>query len=119
MIEQWHYFQNISFPIYYRVGQNENDNIDLVLQSDNDDIWFHASEHSSCHVVLKMPQMYISKKQLFTIIKRGAQICKQSTNRIKNKSNIEITYCKVSQLKIDETSTGTVHIQGNHQNLSV
>ena len=119
MIEQWHYFQNILFPIYYQVGQNENDNIDLILQSDNDDIWFHASEYSSCHVILKMPQTYISKKQLFTIIKRGAQICKQSTNRIKTKSNIEITYCKVSQLTIDDSRTGTVHIQGNHRSLSV
>ena len=112
-------FPKIDEEVTYYIGTSAKDNFAVIDEGDDDDIWFHASEHSSCHVVLKMPQTYISKKQLFTIIKRGAQICKQNTNRMKNKSNIEITYCKVSQLKIDETRIGTVHIQGNHRNLSV
>ena len=119
MIEQWHVFQNISHPVCYNIGKNAQDNKDMILNSSEDDMWFHASDESSCHVVAKLPKIIFSKKQLTTIIKRGAQLCKQNTNSIKMCKNVKITYCYIGQLKVDEYQVGSVSINGHSKTINI
>ena len=119
MIEQWHVFQNISHPIPYYIGKNAQDNKDMILKSNDDDIWFHAYDQSSCHIVVKLPDVCFSKKQLNTIIKRGAQLCKQNTNSLKTCENIKVTYCYVGKLQVDEYQVGSVHINGNSKTIII
>jgi len=55
------------------------------------DLWFHAKDVSSCHVVCEVPDN-LSKKDMKYIIKVGALLCKSNTNNIKSIKNITIIY---------------------------
>lgn len=119
MIEQWHVFQNISFSILFYIGKNANDNIDMILKSDAEDLWFHVSNESSCHVIAKVHHHKLSKKQKMTVIKRGAQLCKQNTNRVSKQKQADICFCYVNQLQVNQEQIGSVFINGTHKNIIV
>ena len=88
-----------SYKIF--VGDNANENNQLVYESGNYDIWLHLEDYPSCHVIIKnKPFEYkdlknsklIKNKKLIT---RGACLCK-SNSKYKHEENINIiyTYCK-------------------------
>ena len=47
-----------------------------------DDLWFHAKDVSSCHVVCEVPDDIKKKKELMYIIKIGALLCKNNTQKL-------------------------------------
>lgn len=94
----YHRFPNIPIQIEYRVGCNARENTLLINESNANDIWFHAADHSSCHVIARMPQTTLTKKQVNTIIKMGCVLCKQHTNKLKSEKNIEFNYTKVKYI---------------------
>jgi predicted ribosome quality control (RQC) complex YloA/Tae2 family protein len=102
------YFDNIKKEITYLIGENATDNFAVIDASDTaTDIWFHSKEGSSCHVVAKIPG-HLTKKELMTICKKGALLCKLNTSKLKKQSNVEIIYtkiCNVTKTNID----GLVH----------
>jgi predicted ribosome quality control (RQC) complex YloA/Tae2 family protein len=49
------YIDAVKDNIEFRVGQNAKDNFDIIDHSGPDDIWFHISQQSSCHVVATIP----------------------------------------------------------------
>lgn len=92
------YIQSINREIPYLVGTNAQDNFDIIDESDLTDIWFHLSEHSSCHVIAKMPQdIKLDKKQKLHIIKQGALICKQHS-KYKSEKNLQIIFTFLSNI---------------------
>lgn len=91
------FFENIDNEITYYIGKNAKDNFNVIDLGNPDDIWFHAKEISSCHVLAKIPDLY-NKKELQTIIKRGALICKQNTNKLTNLTHVEIIYTCVKNI---------------------
>ena len=92
------YIQSINREIPYLVGTNAQDNFDIIDESDLTDIWFHLSEHSSCHVIAKMPQdITLDKKQKLHIIKQGALICKQHS-KYKSEKNLQIIFTFLSNI---------------------
>lgn len=105
------YFDNIKKEITYLIGENAADNFAVIDAANNPktDIWFHAQDGSSCHVVAKMPsQQHLTKKELLTICKKGGLLCKLNTAKLKKQSNVEIIYtktCNVTKTNID----GLVH----------
>lgn len=117
MIEQWHAFQNIPFSILFYIGKNAHDNIQMISKSCSEDLWFHASDESSCHVIAKVHDTNLSKKQKMTIVKRGAQLCKQNTNKLSKQKQINVCYCYVNQLQINNESVGSVYINGITKNI--
>ena len=94
------YFDNIKKEISYLIGENAADNFAVIDAADNPtaDIWFHSKEGSSCHVVAKIPNQQLNKKELMTICKKGGLLCKLNTHKLKKQSNVEIIYTKIGNI---------------------
>ena len=92
------YLDNIKKEITYLIGENAADNFAVIDASDSaNDIWFHARDGSSCHVVAKIPGQ-LNKKELMTICKKGGFLCKLNTPKLKKQSNVEIIYTKIGNI---------------------
>lgn len=100
MITETIYFENLQREFTYLIGKNAEDNFGIIDASNPEDIWFHISGYSSCHVVLKIPTNgeNLCKKTLRTIIKKGALLCKINTNKLKNEKNVEVIYTPIKNV---------------------
>jgi len=84
--------------IDFYVGQNAQENHDLLDEADEHDLWFHVSEHPSCHVIGKIPKdVDLDKSELAKIAKQGAIICK-SFSKFKSDKNVKIDYTRVKNV---------------------
>jgi predicted ribosome quality control (RQC) complex YloA/Tae2 family protein len=92
------FLQGLNIEITFYIGQNCNENFDVIDKGDKDDLWFHANECSSCHVVANIPKN-ISKNDKKYIIKAGALLCKNNTNKLKKNRNVEIVYTKIKNIE--------------------
>lgn len=96
--------ENISFPniipiIRYYIGRNKEDNFNIIDLACPNDIWIHAFQIASAHIIISIPNdSKFSKKQLRIIIKKGVDFCKQYTNKIYNKKKVEFIYTKVKNI---------------------
>jgi predicted ribosome quality control (RQC) complex YloA/Tae2 family protein len=111
--------ENIFIPqlkdtITFYVGKNAKDNFDVIDMGSDDDIWFHANNISSSHVVAIIPDD-IDKKELKSIVKIGAQLCKQNTSKLVSLKNVEIIYTKLKHVSktsvlgcVQTTNTKTI-----------
>jgi len=96
------FIQCINCDIVFNIGENSQDNFDLLDDSLDDDIWFHVNKHPSAHVIASIPlDKKINKKQMGKIIIQGAVLCKQYSKYASEK-NIEIIYTKVKFVKKTE-----------------
>ena len=89
------FFDNIVDDVIYYIGTSASDNFKVIDMGKPDDIWFHAKDLSSCHVVAQIPD-YIDKQGIKTIIKRGVQLCKQNTNKLSIIENVDFIYTKIN-----------------------
>jgi predicted ribosome quality control (RQC) complex YloA/Tae2 family protein len=105
------YFDNIKKEVTYLIGENAADNFVVIDASLDKDIWFHSKEGSSCHVVAKIPDNLLNKKELLTICKKGSLLCKLNTPKFKKQSNVEIIYTNVSNITKTNID-GLVHTTG-------
>jgi predicted ribosome quality control (RQC) complex YloA/Tae2 family protein len=105
------YFDNIKKEVTYLIGENAADNFVVIDASLDKDIWFHSKEGSSYHVVAKIPDNLLSKKELLTICKKGSLLCKLNTPKFKKQSNVEIIYTNVSNITKTNID-GLVHTTG-------
>jgi predicted ribosome quality control (RQC) complex YloA/Tae2 family protein len=84
-----------------------------------DDIWIHAHNHTSCHVVAQIPDVVLhiqnSKTRrhiLKRIAKQGAVLCKRFSKQHANAKKVEIMH-RVAK-HVEKTSTpGEVRIHGD------
>ncbi len=108
MKEQSIFIQPLNQVFTYKIGQNQSDHFNMIDSSGQNDVWFHANGESSCHVICSVPPE-IKKEELRYLIKQGALLCKQNTNKLKSQKNVEIIYAKIK----DVTKTniaGTVNV---------
>jgi hypothetical protein len=90
---------NISSEITYYIGKDAKDNFDIIDKANPEDIWIHASDCSSCHVIAVIHnENYLSKKQKYSIIINGIHLCLQNTNSLHQQKNIEFSYTKVKNV---------------------
>ena len=92
------FLQGLNREITFYVGQNKNENFDVIDKGEPGDLWFHANEISSCHVVANIPKD-INKKEIKYIIKAGALLCKKYTNKLKSLTDVEIIYTEVENVE--------------------
>jgi predicted ribosome quality control (RQC) complex YloA/Tae2 family protein len=92
------YIQGLEREIVFHIGCNQYENFQIIDMCSSDDLWFHASNVSSCHVVSIIPPDIIDKKNLQYIIKAGALLCKNNTNKLKSLKKIEIIYTKIQNI---------------------
>ena len=96
------YVQGLNMEIQFLVGKHQNENSTLIDYANPNDLWFHASNVSSCHVVALLEdesEKIFDKKSLKYIVKQGALLCKKYTAKLSNIKNVEIIYTKVQNVK--------------------
>src|SRR5687768_4490993 len=79
-----------------RVGDNAQDNWDLVDESSQNDIWFHVDNHPSCHVVLNVGERRQSPHK--TVLNYCAALCKEGS-KVSNHKNIKIIHTEIKNVK--------------------
>lgn len=110
------YLKNINRDIVYLIGTNAQDNFDVIDASQPDDLWFHVKDMPSCHVVAKIPDDISDRKQILSIAKRGAILCKQHS-KYSSVQNLEIIYTAIKNVEktaipgsVNTTSTKSVKV---------
>jgi predicted ribosome quality control (RQC) complex YloA/Tae2 family protein len=94
------FFENIQKEIEYIIGNNKTENFEIIDNSQPDDVWIHANNVPSCHVIVKIGKDKIDRKEFKKLIKRGALLCRQYTNKIKNDNNVsEFVFTRVKNVK--------------------
>lgn len=83
--------------VVYYIGTNALDNFAVIDKGAPEDLWFHANDVSSCHVVAKINEV-LDKRQLKSIIKKGALICKQNTSKLNTNDRVEFIYTRVQNV---------------------
>lgn len=104
------FIQALKREIVFYIGKNQNENFDVIDMATNDDLWFHAKDESSCHIVCEIPND-LNKKELQYIIKVGALLCKNNTNKLKNIPKVAIIYTQIKNVT-KTTVEGCVITQG-------
>jgi predicted ribosome quality control (RQC) complex YloA/Tae2 family protein len=101
------FFSGFNRNIVYLVGLNAQDNFNVIDLGKQDDIWFHVTDLPSCHVVAQVAdEENLSKKELHTIIKRGAFLCKQHSAH-SHVPKLQICYTKLVNVQ-KSSPVGTV-----------
>jgi predicted ribosome quality control (RQC) complex YloA/Tae2 family protein len=91
------FIQPLKREIIYYIGKNKDDNFKVIDAGKSDDLWFHAENESSSHIVCIVPDD-IDKSDLKYIIKVGALLCKNNTNKLKSQKNVEIIYTQIKNV---------------------
>ena len=91
------FIQGLKREIVFYIGKNKGDNFEVIDNGKSNDIWFHAKDISSCHVVCELPED-IDKKEMRYIIKVGALLCKNNTNKLKGCKNVEVIYTEIKNV---------------------
>jgi len=94
--------QGLKREVTFYIGKTQSENFEVIDKGSPDDLWFHAKDVSSCHVVCEVPEN-LNKKELAYIIKTGALLCKNNTNKLKGLKNVEIIYTKIENVYKTET----------------
>lgn len=103
------YIASLKDSIDFKIGQNSQDNFDIIDSSNPNDIWFHLYGESSCHVIASInPEIKLDKKQKRQIITQGALLCKQNSKH-KSSKNVNIIYTEIKNIEKTEI-VGTVHV---------
>ena len=103
------YIASLKDSIDFKIGQNSQDNFDIIDISNPNDLWFHLYGESSCHVIATIkPEVKLDKKQKRQIITQGALLCKQNS-RHKSAKNVNIIYTEIKNIEKTET-IGTVQV---------
>lgn len=96
----------------YTIGKNAEHNTELCDTAAPDDIWFHAGNTSSAHLILRNPEA-LSLKQLVQAgtIYRMAVALRQHHQKFKGLDPIPITYCQCRYIKTTRIP-GAVNVLG-------
>ena len=78
------------------IGENKNENWQIIDESAKNDIWFHIENFPSCHVIFSAKDGYIvSKKD----IKYIANICKIHTKKCSFLKNTRVNYTEIKNIR--------------------
>ena len=91
------FIQKAKREIAFHIGKNQEDNFEVIDKGSANDLWFHAKDVSSCHVVCVLPQD-VDRKALCSIVKAGALLCKNNTSKLKGLKNVEVIYTQIKNI---------------------
>ena len=102
--------------ITFLIGTSKEDNDQVINKGNPGDIWFHARGISSCHVlaILSNLDIKLDKKEIKQIIRKGAELVRQHTAKLRSVNKIEIIYTDISYVEKTKHK-GCVNIDPNHQ----
>lgn len=107
------FIQGLNRDITFYIGQNQSENFDVIDMGSQDDLWFHAENTSSTHIVASIPEN-LDKKDIKYIIKVGCLLCKTYTNKLKSLKNVEFVYTQIKNIEKTETP-GCVKIKNERK----
>jgi predicted ribosome quality control (RQC) complex YloA/Tae2 family protein len=82
--------------IVYRLGRNAKENFELIDEADQNDWWFHLSDHPSGHCIIDSSTVDKSM-----IIFAGNLVKEHS--KLKNQKNIKIIYTQIKNITKTKT----------------
>lgn len=77
----------------FKIGENAQDNWNILDTVNSTDIFFHLSSFPSCYVILKCNELPDED-----MIKIGSGLCKANT-KYKNLKNIKVDYCRCDNIE--------------------
>ncbi len=83
------------------IGENAEDNQQLVLNCDGNDYWAHISGYPSAHAVIRNPS---GSRVHNKVIKRACCIIKSASNNCKSVPKLQFDVCRISNLVTTDTS---------------
>ena len=97
--------------ITFFIGTNRYENYNIIDLANPNDLWFHANDDPSCHVIAVMP-ISVNKHTKHKIITQGCLLCKQNTNSLKRISKqIDFVISRVDNLIKIEEHVGAIMFQ--------
>ena len=90
--------QGLDKELTFVIGKNKSENFEVIDMGSDNDLWFHANDISSCHVVCLLSDTDVDKKDMRYVIKAGALLCKNNTNKLKSMKNVEIIYTQIKNI---------------------
>jgi predicted ribosome quality control (RQC) complex YloA/Tae2 family protein len=98
------YFADLDKEITFYIGTNARDNFAVIDEGEPNDLWFHAEQVSSCHVIAVIPgDEMLTKKTMEQIIMQGCLLCKENTHKLKTEKNARFIYTTLSNIKKTKT----------------
>ena len=87
-------YNNTTYTII--IGKNKHENWSIIDDASGTDLWFHISQMSSCHVILKnYEKINLVPRQ---VIKRCAYLCKINS-LAKTIAKCDVIYASISNVK--------------------
>lgn len=95
----------LNYKVNFLIGRNAQDNFDVIDEGFEDDLWFHAKDVPSCHVVCLLPnEIKLSNENIKMLIQKGAEFCKQYTKKISHLHNIPFIYAEIKNITKSKTA---------------
>ena len=104
------------------IGQNAQDNWDIICSSNPEDLWFHLSDHPSSHIIKTEWANIACRSTPATagviprhIIRYAAELCK-NRSKLRAEKKVEVIFTKVKNVKlgVDVGSVKTRKTQSIH-----
>ena len=92
------YIPKLKLKVKFLIGKDAKNNTEIINQSQDNDLWFHVNDLSSCHVIAFIHDLNISRKDLRYIVIQGALLCKQNS-KYRSDNNIEIIYTRIKNVE--------------------
>ena len=80
-----------------KVGENGQDNWELIRGAGQNDLWFHVENNPSTHVILEVGKV---KKIHKSVINFCAALTKEGS-KLKNNKKVKIIYTEIRNVKIN------------------
>lgn len=93
--------------IVFIAGKNASDNTNLINSSEENDIWFHLADGPSSHVVAKVHNLVMTRKQRKAVIRKGAKISKMISKHSSTKS-LAISYSLIKDVITTNVPGGVI-----------
>ena len=79
----------------FQIGENANDNWDILKKSKQNWIWFHLDNLPSPYIILAEPIKTLKKNSKFKeVINHGCLLCKENSKYSNQKVKVIWTTCK-------------------------
>ena len=83
------------FTYTIKIGENAQDNWDIISESNQNDIWFHVENHPSCHVIILTNNR---KKIHKSVINHAASLCKEGC-KLNSVKKLKIIYTEIKNIR--------------------
>lgn len=90
--------------IVFLVGTSKEENDKVIDAGNPGDLWFHARNTSSCHVLAILSNLLLplDKKEKRKILKKGAELVKRNTAKLRSEKNVEMIYADIQHVRKTE-----------------